>query len=111
MLLVNKSGEEYNLKLNEDELYGNEDTLYLLAEQTGFEGLKQIKDSKLMIESYDTIIFWNEFKHFEDQINKVTAYEEETLERYKNISSTNELIKQQKTKMQRAWYPIWCRKI
>lgn len=49
MLLVNKSGEEYNLKLNEDELYGNEDTLYLLAEQTGFEGLKQIKDSKLMI--------------------------------------------------------------
>lgn len=36
MLLVNKSGEEYNLKLNEDELYGNKDTLYLLAEQTGF---------------------------------------------------------------------------
>lgn len=48
-----------------------------------------------MIESYDAIIFWNEFKHFEDQINKLTAYEEETLERYKNISSTNELIKQQ----------------
>lgn len=56
-------------------MYGNKDTLYLLAEQTGFEGLKQIKDSKLMIESYDTIIFWNEFKHFEDQINKITAYE------------------------------------
>lgn len=98
MLLVNKSGEEYNLKLNEDELCGNKDTLYLLAEQTGFEGLKQIKDSKLMIESYDVIIFWNEFKHFEDQINKVTAYEEETLERYKNISSANELTKQQKQK-------------
>lgn len=32
MLLVNKSGEEYNLKLNEDELYGNKDTLYLLDE-------------------------------------------------------------------------------
>ena len=35
--------------------------IYLLNR---LEGLKQIKGSKLMIESYDTIIFWNEFKHF-----------------------------------------------
>lgn len=51
-----------------------------------------------MFESYDTVIFWNEFKHFENQINIITSYESETLERYKNINSTNELIKQQKQK-------------
>lgn len=50
MILVSKSGEEYNLKLNEDEFYDNKDTLYVLAEQTGFEDLKQTKDNKLVFE-------------------------------------------------------------
>lgn len=57
MILISKSGEEYNLKLNEDEFYDNKDTLYVLAEQTGFEDLKQTKDNKLVFESYDTVIF------------------------------------------------------